>query len=369
MIRFNIIGFNKSDKGAPRWGDCTIINDKLVIDGYCGIGTTRLISRLKKLKVKDPVLFISHAHYDHYYGIRKIINDTYFEPVALYMYDPHTLNASASSDVKSEINTMKKIMQEANDRGIPVKFLKDGDHVEYGDIKFDVYRDQPAYKGNSDAYINDGSLCFWFPDLLYLTTGDAGLECAQKHNLKPLFIKIGHHGNDCPRAMSTWLYKNGCRYCWDNDVSGNYTQFLMTGREDCIGVGMKYFSCIGDLNMVACSGKMNIYKDFQAYTYECGYKGKNLLKGADPDIVVSVLKGLAGSSNARITYLLDKSYNPFSVQNKVNQVFNTAASIKNGTLDWGTNEERYQMINSSLGSGYAPIVQKQINVLYGIDKW
>ena len=132
MIRFNIIGFNKSDKGAPRWGDCTIIDDGmnyLVIDGYCGIGTTRLISRLKKLKVKDPVLFISHAHYDHYYGIRKIIGDTYFEPVALYMYDPHTLNASASSDVKSEINTMKKIMQEANDRGIPVKFLKDGDEV------------------------------------------------------------------------------------------------------------------------------------------------------------------------------------------------------------------------------------------------
>ena len=245
MIRFNIIGFNKSDKGAPRWGDCTIIDDgmnHLVIDGYCGIGTTRLISRLKKLKVKDPVLFISHAHHDHYYGIRKIINDTYFEPVALYMYDPHTLNASASSDVKSEINTMKKIMQEAKDRGIPVKFLKDGDHVEYGDIKFDVYRDQPAYKGNSDAYINDGSLCFWFPDLLYLTTGDAGLDCAQKHNLNPIFIKIGHHGNNCPRAMSTWLYKNGCRYCWDNDVSGNYTQFLMTGREDCIGVGMKYLS-------------------------------------------------------------------------------------------------------------------------------
>ena len=79
MIRFNIIGFNKTDKGAPRWGDCTIIDDgmnHLVIDGYCGIGTTRLISRLKKLKVKDPVLFISHAHHDHYYGIRKIINDT-----------------------------------------------------------------------------------------------------------------------------------------------------------------------------------------------------------------------------------------------------------------------------------------------------
>lgn len=323
MIRFNIIGFNKSDKGAPRWGDCTIIDDgmnHLVIDGYCGIGTTRLISRLKKLKVKDPVLFISHAHYDHYCGIRKIIGDTYFEPVALYMYDPHTLNASASSDVKNEINTMKKIMQEASDRGIPVKFLKDGDHVEYGDIKFDVYRNQPAYKGNSDAYINDGSLCFWFPDLLYLTTGDAGLDCAQKHNLKPLFIKIGHHGNNCPRAMSTWLYKNGCRYCWDNDVSGNYTQFLMTGREDCIGVGMKYFSCIGDLNFIAYAGKMVIYKDFKTSGYKIPYKGAGTLKSANLAAVKNVLKNVYGGGNARITNLMDANYYPVSVQNQVNEI-------------------------------------------------
>lgn len=323
MIRFNIIGFNKTDKGAPRWGDCTIIDDgmnHLVIDGYCGIGTTRLISRLKKLKVKDPVLFISHAHYDHYYGIRKIINDTYFEPVALYMYDPHTLNASASSNVKNEINTMKKIMQEANDRGIPVKFLKDGDHVEYGDIKFDVYRDQPAYKGNSDAYINDGSLCFWFPDQLYLTTGDAGLDCAQKHNLKPLFIKIGHHGNDCPRVMSTWLYKNGCRYCWDNDVSGNYTDFLMTGREDCIGVGMKYFSCVGDLNFIAYAGKMVIYKDFKTFEYKIPYKGAGTLKSANLAAVKNVFKNVYGGGNTRITNLMDAGYYPISVQNQVNEI-------------------------------------------------
>ena len=329
MIRFNIIGFNKSDKGAPRWGDCTIIDDgidHLVIDGYCGIGTTRLISRLKKLKVKDPVLFISHAHYDHYFGIRKIINDTYFEPAALYMYDPHTLDASASSDVKSEINTMKKIMQEANAREIPVKFLKDGDHVEYGDIKFDVYRDQPAYKGNSDAYINDGSLCFWFPDLKYLTTGDAGIECANKYNLDPVFIKIGHHGNDAsgynlkPSEMAPWLYKNGCRYCWDNDISGNYTQFLMTGREDCINAGMKYFNCVGDLNFVAYGGKMVIYKDFKTSEYKIPYNGAGTLKSANLAVVKNVFKNVYGGGNTRITNLIDANYDPVSVQNQVNEI-------------------------------------------------
>lgn len=329
MIRFNIIGFNKSDKGAPRWGDCTIIDDGmnyLVIDGYCGIGTTRLISRLKKLKVKYPVLFISHAHYDHYYGIRKIINDTYFEPVALYMYDPHTLNASASSDVKSEINTMKKIMQEANDREIPVKFLKDGDRVEYGDIKFDVYRDQPAYKGNSDAYINDGSLCFWFPDLLYLTTGDAGMWCANRHNLHPVFVKGGHHDNDMsgdglkPSQMAAWLKKNGCIYFWDNDISTNVTEFLKTGRGVCLNAGMKYFSCIGDLNFIAYAGKMVIYKDFKTSEYKIPYKGAGTLKSANLAAVKNVFKNVYGGGNTRITNLMDAGYNPVSVQNQVNEI-------------------------------------------------
>ncbi len=377
MIRFNIIGFKKNDPDPPRWGDCTIIDDganHLVIDGYCQIGTTRLISRLKKLGVKNPVLFISHAHYDHYYGIRKIINDSYFAPKALYMYDPDSLVTSASS-IRSEIRTMKAIRDEAQKRGIPVKYLKNGDHLEFGEIKFNVYRDQPSYHGNSDAYINDGSLCFWFPDLLYLTTGDAGMWCANRYNLHPIMVKGGHHGNDMsgdglkPSQMCPWLKRHGCRYYWDNDISGNYTDFLMTGREDAINAGMKYFNCIGDLNIVACTGNMHIYKNMQVWSYPCNYKGANPLKGADPDIVTAIMKGNAGSNNDRMTYLLDRSYNPLSVQNKVNQVVNTAKGIKDGSLDWGKNEERYAKINAELGEGYAPIVQKQINVLYGITKW
>lgn len=282
MIRFKIIGFNKSDSGGPRWGDCTIIDDGknyLVVDGYMGIGTTRLISRLKNLGIRKPVLFISHAHYDHYYGIRKIINDAWFSPACLYMYDPSTLSSSASSYVRSEISTMKAIINEANKRGIPVKYLKNGDKLTFGEIKFDVYRDQPSYKGNSDAYINDGSLCFWFPELLYLTTGDAGMWCANRYNLHPVLVKGGHHGNDMsgdglkPSQMCPWLKKYGCLYYWDNDISGNYTDFLMTGREDAINAGMKFFSCIGDIDVIFACGKATITKGSSQWSYQIPYKG------------------------------------------------------------------------------------------------
>lgn len=326
MIRINIIGFNKNDPNPPRWGDCTIMDDGnnyIVIDGYGGIGTTRLLERLKKLKIKNPVLFISHAHYDHYHGIRKIINDTYFAPKAVYMYDPDSLGA-VSNDVKNEVKTMKAIISEAKNRKIPVKYLKNGDHLEFGDIKFDVYRVQPSYHGNSDAYINNGSLVFYFPDLRYLTSGD-GSECigqlCKDNGLKPIMLKIPHHGNNCARKQSQILYDLGCRYCWDNDISPNYTEFLMTGREDCIGVGMKYFNCIGDLNFIAYAGKMVIYKDFKTWQYKIPYKGASTLKSANLTIVKAVLKGDLGGSNTRISNLLYKNYYPVSVQNQVNEIY------------------------------------------------
>lgn len=325
MIRIQIPGFSSSDfsGGNTRLGDAQIIDDGKnfdVIDGNCGKGTTRLIAILKKRKIKTPYLHITHAHYDHYYGIRKIIADSYFKPKKLYLYDPESLK-DVSNEVKSEKATLKKIVAEAKAKGIKVVYLKDGDKVVHGDIRFVVYRNQPTtYNGNSDVYLNDGSLCYWFPTLRYLTTGDAGLDCAKEHNLNPLLIKIGHHGNDCPRAIATWLYNHGCRFCWDNDFSEKLTDFLMTGREDCIAVGMKYFGAHGDINLIAQSGYVSIYKDFKVNRYKCSYSGKTALKQPDLDAVIGVLKGTYGSANSRISNLIDAGYYPISAQEKVDEI-------------------------------------------------
>lgn len=371
MIRIHVPGFYDSDSGKPRWGDAQIISDGTyfdVIDGYCGVGASRLVSILRTRGIKSPYLHISHAHYDHYDGIRKIIRNSWFKPKALYMYNPDVLGDVCSS-VKSEKATMKAIAKEAKAKGIPVIYVDNGSTIEHGDIKIKVYRSKPSYSGNSDAYINNGSLCYWFPSIKYLTTGDAGLECAKEHGLHPSIIKIGHHGNDCIRVMARYLRNNGCIYCWDNDYTTYLTDFLMTGREDCLAVGMRYFNVHGDINIISCNGKGHVYKDGNVYSYNCDYKGKNPLKGANVDIVTKVLQGKAGSGNARMSYCLNHYYNPLSVQGKVNDVVKTAKGILDGTLKWGNNEARYARINKELGNGYAPIVQKEINVLCGVDKW
>lgn len=322
MIRIHIPGFYDSDSGGPRWGDAQIIDDGKnyeVIDGYCGVGTSHLIKALKDRGIKSPYLYITHAHYDHRYGVRQIIKDSYFSPKAIYCQDPSTITAY-NSDIKGDIDALKTIIREAKAKGIPVHYLGDGDKIVHGEIKFTVYRDFPKYNGNSDAYLNDGSLCFWFPELKYLTTGDAGLDCAKEHNLNPIFIKLGHHGNDCPRAISTWLYQHGTRYCWDNDYNTKLTDFLMTGREDCIAVGMKYLSCHGDINAIYYKNKAVIYKSGQIYRYDCSYNGMPVLSNPDLAIVKTVLSGKAGSGDARTTYLLNHLHNPGLVQKEVNEI-------------------------------------------------
>ena len=330
MIRLQCIGLYASDfSGGTRLGDAQIIDDGKtyeVIDGYCGKGSDRLISTLKERKIKSPNLYITHPHYDHYYGIRQIIRDGWFKPKRLYTPNPETYG-DVSGDVRSNKSALKNIISEAKNRGIPVTYLHNEQQVKHGDIKFTVYQDlTEGYDGNSDGYINDRSLAFWFPELAYLTTGDAGMCCVEQHGLKPKFIKCGHHGNNIgtnhlkPSQMAPKLKKNGCLFYWDNDYSTKLTDFLMTGREDAQNAGMTCFNIHGDINAIWQSRTASIYKDYEVKRYKCSYTGKTTLKQPNLAVVMGVLRGEYGTENARISKLINAGYYPIATQNKVNEI-------------------------------------------------
>ena len=284
MINLKVVGLYASDfsGGETRLGDAQIIYDGQnydVIDGNCGKGATRLISALKSMGIKNPYLHISHPHWDHRDGIRKIIADSYFKPRALYCQNPDSITAH-NSEIKSDINALRTVINEARAKDIPVIYLNNGQQIVHGEIKFTVYRDFPKYTGNSDAYLNDGSLCYWFPEIRYLTTGDAGMWCANRYNLHPVFVKGGHHGNDMsgdglkPSQMCPWLKKHGCLYYWDNDFSTKLTGFLMTGREDAANAGMTILDIHGDIVATFGAGKATIYHGGKSYSFQVPYNGK-----------------------------------------------------------------------------------------------
>lgn len=329
MIRLHVPGL-LSSAGGPRWGDAQILDDgkyHLVIDGYCGQGTTNLIAALKARKIKTPYLFITHPHYDHYYGIRQIIRDSYFSPKKLFVPDPESYK-DVSSEVKSNKQALYNIIAEAKNKGIPVSYLRNEQNLTVGEIKFTVYQDTVVgYTGNSEGYVNDRSLAFWFPTQSYLTTGDAGMWCVRKYGLKPKFIKLGHHGNRIdgddllPSQMAPLMKKNGCLYCWDNDYSTKLTDFLMTGREDALNANMTYLDIHGDINVIWFGKRAVIYKHGQIYRYACSYAGKATLEAPTLDNVKAVLKGTAGADDARVTYLLNRGMNPGLIQKEVNELY------------------------------------------------
>ena len=286
--------------------------------------TARILKSLTATALKEQHgSFLCSRHRD---GIKKIINDSWFKPRALYCQNPDSITAHNSS-IKGDIDAVRTIIKEAKARNIPVIYLKNGDKIVHGDIKFTVYRDNPKYTGNSEAYLNDGSLCYWFPELSYLTTGDAGMWCAQRYNLPVKFHKGGHHGNDesgedkKPSDMTRWMKNKGCLYYWDNDYSTRLTDFLMTGREDAQNAGMKCFDIHGDLNTIFFRKRAVIYKHGQIYRYACSYNGTPTL--ADPNLtnVKMVLSGKAGTDDARTTYLLNHKMNPNLIQQEINELY------------------------------------------------
>lgn len=368
MIRMISLGVGYGGRG----GDCTIFEgtETLVIDGYCSETAKKVVSFLKKRKHKAPYLLISHAHYDHYNGIEKIIDDEWFRPKALMCYKSSSLNPNFARAVMEEQKALQRIIDKAKKRGIPVKYIDHGTY-RFGDLRMKVARIQPKTAGNSDEYLNDGSICCYFPDLRYLTSGDGSAnigDLCKSKGWKPIFFKIPHHGNNCNQHNARWLKDNGARFCWDNDPSKVITEFLRYGRLRCQQAGIKWLSNNEDLNAIWQNGKCSIYKDGAVYRYECAYKGKTSLHSPRATTVRDVLRDKYGAKDIRVTNLINAGFYPVATQSKANKVVATAKGIMDGSLNYGKGAVRLAKVDSLLGIGYGQLVQDYINVLAGVRK-
>lgn len=391
MIRGWIVGFDRPSK-ETRHGDSTVfIDDKnkicFIIDGGCDECATALIKHLKRNGIKKVYLLLSHPHYDHADGLKKIIRDDYFTVLAFYCYDPKTLesglrNNKGSKAVRGDIDYLNRIISEAKNKKIPVKFLKHGDKVELGDIKFKVYRKQPSRVEDDDdngwAYVNDGSLCCYFYEWYYWTSGDGServWDFIKELGIKVKFFKIPHHGNNCPRSQANGLKNQGAIYCWYNDLepdgvgTNDFTEF---GANRCKQAGIKVFECIGDINFVIANRRFLIYKDGKKYAFSVPYKGTFTFKiNGLVDVVRDVFMEKYGSNNTRMTRLLDAGYEPVAIQDRVNLVVNTAKKIIDRKVNYGNNEQRIKNLDKAFGAGYGQLIQDEINSLLNAKskKW
>lgn len=294
MIKSWVAGFKKPSK-ETRYGDSQVFIDTknnicLIIDGGLGQCSKRLISYLKQNKIKEVYLLLTHPHNDHGDGLLDIIKDSYFTVMRFYCYDPNSLkkglsNNEGSDSVRDDIDYLNDIISEAKKRKIEVEYLVHGDKVELGDIKFNVYREQPSYVADSDkygwAYVNDGSLCLYFPDLYYWTSGDGSdsiWNFIKKLGLKVKFFKIPHHGNNCPKSQANGLKSGGADICWYNDLEPNgvgTNDFTLYGARRCKEAGITVIDCIGsDIEITFAMKRATIMKGGSIWTYEIPYSGE-----------------------------------------------------------------------------------------------
>lgn len=383
MIRGWIAGFGRPSK-ETRHGDTQVLIDTknnicFIIDGGCDECATALINYLKRNGIKKVYLLLSHPHYDHAFGLKKIIEDSYFTVLTFYCYDPDSLksglrNNKGSESVREDIDYLGRIIAKAKAKKIPVKFLKHGDKVELGDIKFKVFREQPSRVEDDDDngwdYVNGGSLCCYFYEWYYWTSGDGTdrvWDFIKKLGIKVKFFKIPHHGNCCPRSQAEGLKNHGANYCWYNDLEPNgvgTTEFTEFGANRCKQAGIKVFESVGDINFVVANGRFLIYKSGKKYVFSVPYKANYTFKTTGiADVVRGVFMNKYKSNNARMTRLLDAGYEPIAIQEQVNLVINTAKKIIDGKVNYGKNEQRIKNLDKKFGAGYGQLIQDEINSL------
>ena len=387
-IRSWVCGFDMPNK-ETRYGDVEVIRSgkyTLVIDGGCDRATDALISYLKRNKIKKVWLLLTHAHYDHWYGFKKILEDNGFIVVAFYCYDPKSLEGGlrdnkGSREVRNDINGLKGIIQKCKDKNIKVVYLKHKDKVTLGDIKFQVFRKQPTRVENDDdngwAYINDGSLCLYFYELYYWTSGDGSeriWDFIKELGIKVKYFKVPHHGNNCSRSQAEGLKAHGANYCWYNTLEPNgigTNDFTLYGARRCKQAGINVLTVEEDLNWIAKDGYFIIYKNDKKYSFRIPYRGKTDYKAPDANIVRKVFEKKKKKGDYRATLLLDAGYYPIAVQNKVNLVIKIAKAIINNTMDFGRNEERIKNLDKKYGKGYGHLIQDEINSLLNAKskKW
>lgn len=387
-IRSWVCGFDMPNK-ETRYGDVEVIRSgkyTLVIDGGCDRATDALISYLKRNKIKEVWLLLTHAHYDHWYGLKKILEDNGFIVKRFYCYDPKSLegglrNNQPSESVRDDINGLKNIIQKCKDKGIKVTYLKHKDKVTLGDIKFQVFRKQPSVVESDDVngwgYVNDGSLCLYFYELYYWTSGDGSeriWDFIKELGIKVKYFKVPHHGNNCSRSQAEGLKAHGANYCWYNTLEPNgigTNDFTLYGARRCKQAGINVLTVEEDLNWIAKDGYFIIYKNDKKYSFRIPYRGKTDYKAPDANIVRKVFEGKMKKGDYRATLLLDAGYYPIAVQNKVNLVIKIAKAIINNTMDFGRNEERIKNLDKKYGKGYGHLIQDEINSLLNAKskKW
>lgn len=188
----------------------------MIVDGFQGgQPTDGLCSWLAANNVKDiDIAVLTHPHWDHYNGILQIEDDKRFHVKLVYMYDPLTLKHGCDGSrngqaVKEDMDNAYKFVRKMQSYGTIVRWIDKGSVIPFGDIHWNVFREQPAHfteedQGNGWAFVNNGSLCLYSPEIQLILPGDGPED--QERMMDYFGGEVS--GTDITHHMGSWTQHN-----------------------------------------------------------------------------------------------------------------------------------------------------------------
>lgn len=218
------------------------------------------------------VAVLSHVHYDHYHGLLEIEEDERFHIKQVLMYDPLTLKHGCDGSangraVKDDMNNAYKFIRAMQAHGTKVNWLDKGGVVKCGDTSWKVYRNQPRKfthldDGNAYAFVNDGSLVLYSPEVQLLFGGDGCIDLKDAiayFKAAIIAMYVQHHGNDCPESSARAAANAGVILMWETNVERNgagTTGFTMYGSRRVVQAGIPVWMQNEPIYITAANGKI-----------------------------------------------------------------------------------------------------------------
>lgn len=267
-----------------RRGDSQAIHDEnkncIVIDGGEPDLWNKLVAHLRQYGITHITLIITHWHVDHDCSLPKFLDVSGIYVDAIYCPPPSELKGLQESGASGDYSRAIKYIAKAEKMGKTIVYPQAGirREIKVGDIRCKIWR-RAANKGDYNDYeINNTSLCTYFPDLYYLTTGDtiSAFDIYLNTFKDPVAVfKIPHHGNACTTNPCEKLKKYGAKLCWYNDFEPKGTAVGGTGFSKWgAGYCKKYFETLRtdiDIWMIAKNKQLTVTKGTTNWTYQVPY--------------------------------------------------------------------------------------------------
>lgn len=262
----------------------------MVADAFQGGEPTNgLISWLKDIKAEQVDLAVAtHAHGDHTGGFYDIVNAGIpIKEFRCYHIDSIRGGNDAS---REDSDNLLKLIRWLQVRGTHVLFVDHGDVLEFGDISWHIYRNQPARAAADDTnaweYVNNGSLVLYSPELCGIIFGDGpenpkdAITYFQKKFGKIeilIWLLISHHGNHFSLSNAVAAKDAGAKFAYESCVEADgpgtaeWTEF---GARRVVQQKITVWMQNQNIYIHAAAGKITFKQGSKTLTFNIPYQGE-----------------------------------------------------------------------------------------------